>query len=225
MVQGPGQHALLDARSISGIARRLYPDGPRLRRFLNHYRPFICPFEEVITDVPRGSTVLDVGCGNGLLPGLLADRDPGLRATGFDVNGTVVDAARAMAARQQATDRLTFVQCDAGKAWPEGRFDVVTMIDVMHHVPPVAQRGIIGTVAQTLRAGGLFLYKDMALRPRWMAFANRLHDLVLARQWIHYVPVSDVARWASEEGFVVERQWAARRLWYSHEGLVLRKAR
>lgn len=224
MSQGPGQNATLTARSISGIAQRLYPDGPPLRRLLNQYRPFICPFEEVIKDVPRGSAVLDVGCGSGLLLGLLADQDPGLRATGFDVNEAAIEDARAMAARRQATDRLTFVQCDAGSAWPEGRFDVVTMIDVMHHVPPSAQRSIIETVAQTLGAGGLFLYKDMALRPRWMALSNRLHDLVLAQQWIHYVPVGDVARWAGEAGFVVEQQWAARRLWYSHEGLVLRKA-
>lgn len=210
---------MLTARALSRMASELYPSGPPLFRALQVYRPFICPFEALIPEVPAGATVLDIGCGGGLFLGLLdaAGRRP--NAIGFDVSESAIALAQAA---MGAKPGLDFRRLDADAPWPEGQFDVVSMIDVIHHVPPGAQERVIRDACARVRPGGLFLYKDMARRPRWRATANQLHDLVLARQWIHHVPVGDVERWASDEGLRLERSEAFNRLWYGHELRVFR---
>ncbi len=210
------------AGELSSAARRLYDEGPALFRRLQHYRPYICPFEELIPLVPSGSRVLDVGCGGGLFLTLMADRIGLGDSIGFDANATVIGLAQGAAQRAQL-DTLEFRHLAVEEAWPEGEFDVVSIIDVMHHVPPDAQRDVIKLCAQHVKPGGILLYKDMCRRPLWRAWMNRLHDLVLARQWIHYAPVQDVVAWARIEGLTLERSTSMNRLWYGHELRVFRK--
>src|SRR5207237_246924 len=62
---------MLTARALSQMASELYPSGPPLFRALQVYRPYICPFEALISEVPKDATVLDIGCGGGLFLGLL----------------------------------------------------------------------------------------------------------------------------------------------------------
>jgi hypothetical protein len=56
-----------------------------------------------------------------------------------------------------------------------------------------------------------------------MAAANRMHDLMLARQWIHYVHLSDVMDWASQEGLNAIKHQTYRRLFYNHELVLFRR--
>ena len=111
---------------------------------------------------------------------------------------------------------------NAGAAWPidRGPFDVVTMIDVMHHLEPGEQPGVWDRVAQALRPGGLLVYKDMAQKPTWMALANRLHDLVFSGDWIHHTDIDDNVRLARKAGLVERERDAFTRYWYRHEMLI-----
>jgi 2-polyprenyl-3-methyl-5-hydroxy-6-metoxy-1,4-benzoquinol methylase len=211
---------------LSRMAAALYPTGPWLFRSLQRYRPYICPFEALIAEVPEGARVLDIGCGGGLFLGLATAA--GLRpdGTGFDVSVPALALAKGMAEEaRKAGARLDFRRIDANAPWPEGDFDVVSMIDVIHHVPRKNQQEVIRRACAKVKPGGCFLYKDMVERPRWRAAANRLHDLVLARQWIHYVPASAVQSWAADEGLDLERSERFDRLWYGHELFVFRRAK
>ena len=60
----------------------------------------------------------------------------------------------------------------------------------------------------------------MVRRPVWRALANRLHDLLIARQRIHYLPVEQVIEWAQAKGFRVIEQRRMDMLWYGHEMVV-----
>lgn len=206
-------------QEISAAARRLYPQGP----VLQHYRPRICPFGEIIQDIPNGSSVLDIGCGSGLLLGLLAYFGRLGSGIGIDNSRSAIAHAQNMAKRSGNAAQLTFEHLDVDANWPTGSFDVVTMVDVMHHVPRVSQPNAIDRVTRSLRPGGLFVYKDMGRKPAWMALANRIHDLVLARQWIHYVPIEVVAEWGQNAGLELVRNWEESRLWYRHEAIVFRR--
>ena len=62
-----------------------------------------------------------------------------------------------------------------------------------------------------VRLGGLLIYKDTASAPAWAAWVNRLHDLVLARQWIHYAPIADVEAIAGRAARRAQR-WGTARL-------------
>jgi hypothetical protein len=78
-------------------------------------------------------------------------------------------------------------------------------------------RHIIAVAAEHLNDGGLLLYKDVASRPLWRACANRLHDLVSAQEWIHYVESDDLVNWAIDAGLHLDHREAATMLWYRHE--------
>jgi hypothetical protein len=57
-----------------------------------------------------------------------------------------------------------------------------------------------------VKQGGMLLYKDMGRRPLWRAWANRLHDLLMVKEWIHYARLEDVVHWARAAGLALERQ-------------------
>lgn len=61
------------------------------------------------------------------------------------------------------------------------------MIDVLHHINPRQQQNVVKEAVSRVAPGGLFLCKDIDVRPRWRNLANRLHDLILARKWINNV--------------------------------------
>lgn len=206
----------LSAAGLAGTAARLFK-GESLTQPL---RPYICPFEALLPLVPHNASVLDVGCGAGLFLGLLAAEGRIRCGIGFDSAGAAIATARRMGARlrrEGAAAALEFLHRDAAERWPDGEFDVVSMIDVMHHVPPHAQRAVFESAAARVRRAGILLYKDMAGAPAWRAWANRLHDLVLARQWIHYLPIGEVERWARELELTPIHAGSFNRYWYAHE--------
>lgn len=73
--------------------------------------------------IPANATVLDVGCGDGLLAEAIQSRRPDIRFAGIDV-----------IARSDARMPVTLFQ---GERLPfaEGAFDVVLFVDVLHHTP------------------------------------------------------------------------------------------
>jgi 2-polyprenyl-3-methyl-5-hydroxy-6-metoxy-1,4-benzoquinol methylase len=218
--------AIATPAELSATARRAYARAPLLLRLLQRYRPFICPFEHLLALVPPNSRLLDVGCGGGLLLTLLAASGRVESAVGFDSSAPAISTARAAAeALGPAGNRLTFHHHDARAPWPADPplFDAVTIIDVMHHVPPHAHAGLISTAAARLKNGGRLIYKDMARRPLWRALANRAHDLLMARQWINYAPIEHVEAWARDAGLTCSHRATHNRFWYGHELRVFEK--
>lgn len=216
----------LDAPALSRIAAGLYTTGPFLLRRMLQLRSYICPFERLLAHVPNHASVLDVGCGGGLFLGFLAVAGKCVRGTGFDCSRPAIACARDMADRvhgQQRGSHLSFELIESGGLWPDAQYDVVSVIDVMHHVPPSQQRSFFDLAANHTAPGGLLLYKDMCRSPWWRAQANRLHDLLLARQWIHYVRVATLEHWAMENGLVLEHAESISRYWYGHELRLFRR--
>ena len=211
--------------SLSALSKSLYDQGPLIWRKLQHYRPYICPFERLLPLVPEGARVLDVGCGGGLFLALLLATGRRVDGLGLDVSSQAIELARMMSERfnDGGKGKVRFECVDVLAQWPGGRFDVVSVIDVMHHVPVSEQRGFLKRVCGAARQGGISLYKDMCSWPVWRAGMNRLHDLVVARQWIHYAPVEEVEKWARDEGMRLEHAEDINCLWYGHELRVFRK--
>ncbi|MBA4119657.1 MAG: hypothetical protein C0513_03025 [Isosphaera sp.] len=199
------------------MLRPLYQDAPRLLRLTQVHRPRICPMADVLETIPPGSRTLDVGCGGGslLMLGVLTGRVAS--GVGFDSSRPAIEAAQRARARLPSPDALRFEHRRVQDGWPPGLFDAVTIIDVLHHVPPAAQAGVIQLAAARLAPGGLLIYKDMCARPRWRAAANRAHDLLMARQWIHTPPVGQVEGWAAGLGLSLVRSLDRSVLWYGHE--------
>jgi 2-polyprenyl-3-methyl-5-hydroxy-6-metoxy-1,4-benzoquinol methylase len=213
------------ARQFAHIARALYRGAPLLLREIQCWRPYICPFEKLIPYISNEAYVLDIGCGAGLLLGLAAGAGLEFRGRGLDVSMRAIAAAKAMVRRAEVLNpkvALAFDLIPKTAIWPDGNFDVVFLVDVLHHVKARTQREFFARAISRVRPGGVLVYKDMCLRPWWKAEMNRLHDLVLAREFINYVPIQQVARWAVELQMNIIVQEGFTRYWYGHELLVFR---
>lgn len=197
-----------------------------LLRKLQHWRPYICPFENLVTHVPEGARVLDVGCGSGLLLSLMAGLGVKFEGVGVDVSRDGIDLATRMTKRVSQIAphaKLRFHRLDSSDSWPAGTFDVVFLVDVLHHVVPKSQKAFFQRVLSKVGREGTLVYKDMCRRPRWRAEANRLQDLVIAREWITYVPVETVERWALDSGMQVVVREEMSRFWCGHQLRVMAK--
>jgi SAM-dependent methyltransferase len=203
-------------------ARGLYPPAGLVFDLKIRYRSRVMDTGRVLAHVSSGESVLDIGCGTGLLLTELALRGHRGRLLGVDVSRGALalaeKAAVALAAR--GSDAPEFrLSSDPGD-WPQGPFGVVCMVDVMHHVPPAAKEAFLAAALSRVAPGGTFVYKDMAMRPWVCAQANRLHDLVLSGDRISYHPLGEARRTLLGRRFRITASDAWRQLWYAHELLV-----
>lgn len=105
--------------------------------------------EELVGRMPEGGRVLDLGCGNGVKIGRLAER---FELVGVDLSEEQIRLARA----QVRTG--TFIQGDfAELEFPAETFDAITAFYSIMHVPREDHQALFGKIARWLKPGGLFL--------------------------------------------------------------------
>jgi 2-polyprenyl-3-methyl-5-hydroxy-6-metoxy-1,4-benzoquinol methylase len=173
-----------------------------LDAFFTRYRPLICPFDRLIDVVPATARLLDIGAGNGLFLYLLGATGKVEEGIGVDIASSEVAAGR-RALAELGIRNLRLERVSDTEQWPSGGFGVVSMIDVLHHIPPHHQRSFFEEACRRVSPGGTMVYKDMCARPAWRAWGNRLHDLLKARQWISYRAIGEVEAWARELGLAL----------------------
>lgn len=225
------QTAALTPSELSRIAQGAFRTGPLLLRKLQHYRPYICPFGDLIGRVEVGSAILDVGCGGGLWLALLRETGRIRAGVGFDSSRQAIALAQAIEpSGREGAAALTFQLLPAQAEWPTvaggaggvGGFDVVSIIDVLHHVPVGVGPSLFVNAAARLRPGGMLLYKDI-YPGSWRSVCNRMHDLVMARQWINLVETATVVEWAERAGFMLRETRTIDTWWYGHVVCVFEK--
>lgn len=201
----------------------LYRDCGPATRVLVKGRPFICPFHRLMDAIPDGSRVLDVGCGTGVFLNLLASAGKLDCGLGIDANSAAIEEARRAAAGLDEDQRPQFEHRLVEQGLPDGMFDVVSMVDVVHHIDPAFQQQAIEDIVAKVREGGLFVFKDMRKDQVFRSTMNRLHDLVLAQDWITYVAGSTIESWVTNQGFERIDFWRENMLWYGHEALIFQR--
>lgn len=215
----------LTPASIQRLASPLYAGAANAKvRLMQEYRSHICPLHEVIREVPAQSSVLDVGCGHGLLLNLLASLGRIRQGHGFDVAAPAVAVASQVADEHRLSSIVAFEHRSIEQGIPSRGLEVVTVIDVLHHVPDQHKVAFVGALCDVVPEGGRLIVKDMVVRPRWRAAANQIHDLVMARQWVEHVAPDQVEAWAVRGGLRVTRRAHFNTLWYGHWLLVMEKS-
>jgi 2-polyprenyl-6-hydroxyphenyl methylase / 3-demethylubiquinone-9 3-methyltransferase len=146
-----------------------------IRFFLN---PVRCGYFKRVLDregaIARSRrTLLDVGCGGGLLAEELARA--GLEVTGVDPAPESIATARAHAAASRLA--ITY-ETGAGERlpFPDASFDYVTCCDVLEHVDDVDL--VIAEIARVLRPGGTFFYDTIN-----RTFISKLAIIKIMQEW------------------------------------------
>ncbi|MGP8159392.1 MAG: methyltransferase domain-containing protein [Thermoplasmata archaeon] len=111
------------------------------------YRAWLDPIRRAL---PRGSPVLDLGCGNGIPAArILSQR---YRVTGVDISDVQVRRARRL------VPRARFVRADLAEVdFPPGSFAAVISLYALIHVPREQHRPLLRKIAGWLVPGGWFL--------------------------------------------------------------------
>jgi SAM-dependent methyltransferase len=184
-------------------------------RLLMRYRPYICPFHVLMQYVGTDSRVLDVGCGSGLWLYLLSRLKMIAYGVGVEVNADKIACADSL---KNPNDTLEFYHLPAEHDWPNVKCDVLTMIDVLHHIPPQQQREFICRIDKS----GIktVIFKDVDPAAGLKSVMNSVHDLVLSHQLPHYCSRGKIAKWLEEIGFSIVRNERCDMLWYSHYVIV-----
>jgi 2-polyprenyl-3-methyl-5-hydroxy-6-metoxy-1,4-benzoquinol methylase len=156
---------------VIGEVVRRFAGEPVDVRIHTAVRALSCPFGELVAAVPRGSRLLDYGCGHGVFAGLAAAHADA-RVTGVDI-----DERKVAVARRRADPSATFCVIETGSV-PAGPWDAVALVDVLYLLPPPAQRDLLLRLAAELAPGGVLLVKEMhtgsRLKTAWMELQERV---------------------------------------------------
>ena len=127
----------------------------------------------VFTHLPRGASVLDVGCGTGQLAGVLLSR--GFRVTGLDRSAEMIRFAR------ENAPGATFLVADARSfRLPRAFHAALSTFDTLNHIPSLEElAATFCNVHAALVPGGLFLF-DLNMEEGYLA-RWRGGDSVVAR--------------------------------------------
>ncbi|MEY4762489.1 MAG: hypothetical protein RLZZ200_2345 [Pseudomonadota bacterium] len=152
-----------------------------------------------------GRQVLDVGCGGGLLAEALCRA--GAQVTAVDRAPTMIDVARLHAA--EAGLSIDYRVADALQLLedPAARFDVVTCMEMLEHVPDPA--AMVAALAGLVKPGGSLFVSTINRNARAFATAIVGAEYLLrllprgTHEYARFIRPSELAAYARSAGFEV----------------------
>jgi len=200
----------LQSKEIVSKLREAYG----IKKFFTWARPWICPFDKFIFQVPKNQSIFDVGCGNGAFLFLLATFREPKKLYGVDVSENNLSIVK------NIFPNTKYNKVNNISDWPKENFNVITVIDVLHHIKPEEQHEFINKILNKIKPGGILIIKDMSTKPWYFAIMNTIHDLIFANQLIHYFPFNELIQIIKKNGFEIKEINSKILLWYSHEWVV-----
>jgi uncharacterized protein (DUF2062 family)/trans-aconitate methyltransferase len=170
--------------------------------------------------LPSGGTVVDVGCGQGLMLALLAESAATGRAgawpsswpapPAFDRMVGIETRPRVAAVAHRALgDAAEIVAGDARAVTPPAA-NVVLFFDVLHMMPAVDQEQLLSFAAQALAPGGMILIREPDAAAGWRFATVRAGNTMKAvftgnwRQTFHFRSAADWRDCFARLGFHVD---------------------
>jgi SAM-dependent methyltransferase len=170
-------------------------------------------YRSVLADgvLPPGGTLVDVGCGQGLMLALLIEAADASRAPTFDALIGIETRPRIAAiARDALAGRAAIVEGDARAHMPRA-FTAALFFDVLHMMPAADQDALLEAAARALEPGGAILIRETDATAGWRFNAVRLGNRLKAiaganwRQTFHFRTAVEWRSAANRLGFEVEQ--------------------
>ena len=149
-----------------------------------------------------GKTVLDVGCGGGILSESMAQR--GATVMGIDMGEAPLSVARLHLLESEL--EIDYRQITAEQLAEEmpGQFDVVTCLEMLEHVPDPAS--VIRACSQLVKPGGHVFFSTINRNPKSYAFAILGAEYVLklvprgTHDYKKFIRPSELGAWSRLAG-------------------------
>jgi 2-polyprenyl-6-hydroxyphenyl methylase/3-demethylubiquinone-9 3-methyltransferase len=154
-----------------------------------------------------GKRVLDVGCGGGVLAESMAAR--GAQVTGIDLASKLLKVAElhALESGISVDYRLSSAEEFAHAGGEVGRYDVVTCMEMLEHVPDPAS--VVRACAALARPDGWVFFSTINRNPKAFAFAILGAEYVLGllprgtHEYAKFIRPSELAAYARGAGLTL----------------------
>jgi SAM-dependent methyltransferase len=201
-------------------------DNPKLRGYADYaneavlyLKTYLRRMKLVRRWLPLSARVLDIGCAAGYFLRVVARE-------GHDVLGVEPSAAiAAEAVRELGSERVHIGALETappGLGFAPGSFDLVTLWDVIEHVPD--PQSMLRQARTLLKPGGRLLLETQNVGSRWARLlGRRWHHYKHEEHLFHFDPVT-IARLLDQCGFTVEYSGAAYAGKYVSFGFIAERA-
>ncbi len=152
-----------------------------------------------------GKTVLDVGCGGGILAEAMAQR--GAEVTGIDMGEANLNIAKLHALESAVQVKYQHISVEELAAQAPESFDVVTCLEMLEHVPDPAS--IIAACARLVKPGGKLVFSTINRNPKAYLFAVLGAEYLLrlvptgTHDYHKFIKPSELATWCRAVGLQV----------------------
>jgi cyclopropane fatty-acyl-phospholipid synthase-like methyltransferase len=182
----------------------------------------MCPLFDILPFIQENAeSMLDLGCGTGLLLYCSFKLKKVQNAVGIDVDSNFINLLNNTFSKFNST-HYKFFSRDNYKFWPQETFNIVSMIDLLHHLKKHDQITYFKEAAKRVKSNGIFIVKDMLNRPKFYGLMNTINDLIFSRQLANYPDLDQLVSEISAD-FKVIFSNQTRLLWYMHRLIVLQK--
>ena len=150
----------------------------------------------------EGASVLDVGCGGGILTEAMARR--GAKVTGIDLSEKALRVAQLHLLESTLSIEYLAVGADELSNSRGGKYDVVTCMELLEHVPEPA--AMVAACARLVRPGGQVFFSTINRNPKSYLFAVIGAEYVLrllpkgTHDYMRFIKPSELSRWSREAG-------------------------
>ncbi len=187
------------------------------------YRPYVCPFDELLDYSKDVASVYDVGCGSGQFCALVAKFSNVTDIHGIEIDDHLVKNAAEINSMFSPEKSVTFSVFD-GSDIPEniGNYDLVYMIDVYHHIPKKVREAFMVQLYEKMKPGARLMFKDINGASPFVVL-NKVHDLIFAQELSHEIGFNKAQNFLKSIGFKVVEARKKRVFIYPHYFILAEK--
>ncbi len=192
-----------ELRKFSDLAHRWWDPSGTMRP-LHEMNPLRLDWIDSLAEL-ADKDVLDVGCGGGILAEAMAKR--GARVTGIDLADKSLQIAELHALESGVEARYRKIAAEDLALESPGRFDIVTCMELLEHVPDPART--VQACADLVRPGGTVFFSTINRNAKAFLFAivGAEHVLRLLPRGTHeydkFVRPSELATHARSAGLAI----------------------